>query len=78
MSPPSPAPRRFRHEVRKTAILAAPLALGHLSAGLIGFVNNVIAGHHSTNTLAGVAVGTAIFWLARRFSGCPSPSPWAC
>jgi len=63
MPPPAPAPRRFRHEVRKTAILAAPLALGHLSAGLIGFVNNVIAGQHSTNTLAGVAVGTAIFWM---------------
>jgi len=60
---PASAPRSFRHEVRKAAILAAPLALGHLSAGLIGFVNNVIAGHHSTNTLAGVAVGTAIFWL---------------
>jgi len=60
---PAPPPHRFRHEVRKTAILAAPLALGHLSAGLIGFVNNVIAGHHSTNTLAGVAVGTAVFWL---------------
>jgi len=58
-----PAPPNFRHEIRKTAILAAPLALGHLSAGLIGFVNNIIAGHHSTNTLAGVAVGTAVFWL---------------
>jgi len=59
----APASRRFRHEVRKTAILAAPLALGHLASGLIGLVNNVIAGHHSTNTLAGVAVGSAVFWL---------------
>lgn len=43
--------------------LAAPLILGHLSTGLIGFVDSVIAGHHSTQTLAAVAVGTALFWL---------------
>jgi len=62
MSPPS-APVRFRGEVRTTAVLAAPLVAGHLSTGLIGFVDNVIAGRHGTNTLAGVAVGTALFWL---------------
>ena len=62
MSPPS-APVRFRDEVRTTAVLAAPLVAGHLSTGLIGFVDNVIAGRHGTNTLAGVAVGTAMFWL---------------
>ncbi|MBP6797283.1 MAG: MATE family efflux transporter [Luteimonas sp.] len=62
MSPPS-APVRFRDEVRTTAVLAAPLVAGHLSTGLIGFVDNVIAGRHGTNTLAGVAVGTALFWL---------------
>src|SRR5690606_11194306 len=31
--------------------------------GLIGFVDSVIAGHHGTDTLAAVAVGTALFWL---------------
>ena len=62
MSSPS-APVRFRDEVRTTAVLAAPLVAGHLSTGLIGFVDNVIAGRHGTNTLAGVAVGTAMFWL---------------
>ncbi len=62
MSSPS-APVRFRDEVRTTAVLAAPLVAGHLSTGLIGFVDNVIAGRHGTNTLAGVAVGTALFWL---------------
>lgn len=62
MSTPS-APVRFRDEVRTTAVLAAPLVAGHLSTGLIGFVDNVIAGRHGTNTLAGVAVGTALFWL---------------
>ncbi|HVR81972.1 MAG TPA: MATE family efflux transporter [Luteimonas sp.] len=54
---------RFRDEVRATAILAGPLVFGHLSTGLIGFVDSVIAGHHGTRTLAAVAVGTALFWL---------------
>ena len=44
-------------------MLAAPLVLGHLSTGLIGFVDAVIAGHHGTETLAAVSVGTALFWL---------------
>ncbi len=54
---------RFRDEVRTSALLAAPLVIGHLSTGLIGFVDSVIAGHHGTATLASVAVGTALFWL---------------
>jgi MATE family, multidrug efflux pump len=54
---------RFGTEVRTTAVLAAPLVAGHVSTGLIGFVDSVIAGHHSTATLAAVAVGTALFWL---------------
>ena len=62
MSSPVPVPR-FGHEVRRTAALSAPLVLGHLATGLIGFVDSVIAGRHSTTTLAAVAVGTAIFWL---------------
>ena len=53
----------FASEVRATAALAAPLALGHVSTGLIGFVDSAIAGHHRTDTLASVAVGTALFWL---------------
>lgn len=57
---PSP---RFGHEVRATATLALPLVLGHVSTGLIGFVDNVIAGHHGTQTLAAVTVGTALLWL---------------
>ena len=55
--------KRFRDEVRVTAILAGPLVAGHLSTGLIGFIDSVIAGHHGTRTLASVAVGTALFWL---------------
>ena len=61
--PSEPAPSAFASEVRATATLAAPLALGHLSTGLIGFVDSAIAGHHRTDTLASVAVGTALFWL---------------
>ena len=61
-SSPVSAPR-FRDEVRTSALLAAPLVVGHLSTGLIGFVDSVIAGHHGTATLASVAVGTALFWL---------------
>ena len=58
-----PARPRFAQEVRTTAVLAAPLVAGHVSTGLIGFVDSVIAGHHNTATLASVAVGTALFWL---------------
>ena len=54
---------RFADEVRRSARLAAPLAAGHLSHGLVGFVDAVVAGHHGTATLAAVAVGTALFWL---------------
>jgi MATE family multidrug resistance protein len=61
--PASPTVPRFAAEVRTSAVLAAPLVAGHLSTGLIGFVDSVIAGHHGTATLASVAVGTALFWL---------------
>lgn len=54
---------RLRAEMRTTAALAAPLVLGHVATGLIGFVDNVLAGHHGTATLAAVTVGTALWWL---------------
>lgn len=50
-------------ELGRSARLAAPLAAGHLATGLIGFVDAVVAGRHGTTTLAGVSVGTALFWL---------------
>ena len=53
----------MRHEMRTTAVLAAPLVLGHVSSGLIGFVDSALAGHHGTQTLAGVSVGNALYWL---------------
>lgn len=59
--PVAPAP--MRTELRRTAVLAAPLALGHVASGLVGFVDTAIAGRHGTGTLAAVAVGTALFWL---------------
>ena len=63
MSPQSLPSPRFGSEVRATATLALPLVLGHVSTGLIGFVDNVIAGHHGTQTLAAVTIGTALLWL---------------
>ena len=63
MSSPSLSSPRFGSEVRATATLALPLVLGHVSTGLIGFVDNVIAGHHGTQTLAAVTIGTALLWL---------------
>ncbi|WP_340648174.1 MATE family efflux transporter [Pseudoxanthomonas winnipegensis] len=63
MSAPSlPAPG-LAHEMRSTGRLALPLIIGHVSAGLVGFVDNVIAGHHGTATLAAVTTGTALMWL---------------
>ena len=58
-----PAAPRLGAEVRSTGTLALPLVLGHVSTGLIGFVDNVIAGHHGTHTLAAVTIGTALLWL---------------
>src|SRR5690606_711420 len=60
---PSATPARLGEEVRTTAALAAPLVAVHFASGLIGLVDSVIAGRHGTSTLAGVAVGTAMFWL---------------
>lgn len=53
----------MRHELRRSAALAAPLSAGHVATGLVGFVDTAIAGRHGTLTLAAVAVGTALFWL---------------
>lgn len=55
--------RRFGDELRSSARLAAPLIAGHVSTGLIGLVDALIAGRHGTATLAAVSVGTALFWL---------------
>lgn len=53
--------RRFAHEVRRTLVLATPLVLGQLSSVLMTFVDTVLAGRHGANTLAGVAVGSAVW-----------------
>ncbi|MGY2441789.1 MATE family efflux transporter [Pseudomonas sp. SDO52101_S400] len=50
-------------EIRATALLSLPLVIGHLCAGLIAFVDNLIAGNHGTETLAAVTLGTALLWL---------------
>lgn len=51
-------------EARTTFVLALPLVFGHVSTGLIGFVDSVLAGRHSANTLAAVAVGAALWSVA--------------
>src|SRR5688572_6744846 len=51
-------------EARTTFVLALPLIFGHVSTGLIGFVDSVLAGRHSANTLAAVAVGSALWSVA--------------
>lgn len=63
MSSQDSTPRSLGGEVRVTAKLALPLVLAHLSTGLIAFVDNLLAGHHGTVTLAAVTVGTSILWL---------------
>ena len=63
MSRLAPDRMRFRDELRASTRLAAPLIAGHLSTGLIGLIDAVIAGRHGTATLAAVSVGTALFWL---------------
>ncbi len=60
--PTAPA-SRFGDELRSSARLAAPLMAGHVSTGLIGLVDALIAGRHGTATLAAVSIGTALFWM---------------
>jgi len=62
MSQKSASPNA-RTEIRATALLALPLVVGHVCAGLIAFVDNLIAGNHGTDTLAAVTLGTALLWL---------------
>ncbi|MGO4779670.1 MATE family efflux transporter, partial [Lysobacter sp. 2RAB21] len=58
MSASSPSLSRagLAGEIRTTLVLAAPLVAGHVSTGLIGFVDNTLAGHHCTTTLASVTI----------------------
>lgn len=58
--PPS-RPYRFTGEVRRTLLLAAPIVAGQLSSVLMTFVDTVLAGRHGAQTLAGVAVGSAVW-----------------
>lgn len=54
------APRLLR-ECRATFQLALPLVLGQLAAVAMNVVDSVLAGHHGALTLAGVAVGSALW-----------------
>ena len=54
-------PYRFAGEARRTLLLAAPIVAGQLSSVLMTFVDTVLAGRHGPDTLAGVAVGSAVW-----------------
>ena len=61
MSLPVPHLAGAAHEMRRTFRLALPLIFGHVATGMIAFVDSVLAGWHSANTLAAVAVGAALW-----------------
>jgi multidrug resistance protein, MATE family len=64
MSATAIRPVPLLREARTTFVLALPLIFGHVSTGLIGFVDSVLAGRHSANTLAAVAVGSSLWSVA--------------
>lgn len=63
MSPPERPVSRLLGEVRATGTLALPLVLGQLSSVAMTMVDTLLAGHHGRLTLAGVAVGGAVWTL---------------
>lgn len=68
MSPPRPDPIgsrivRLAREVQATWLLALPLVLGQLSAVAMSVVDTLLAGRHGAHTLAGVAVGSAVWTI---------------
>ena len=54
---------RLLREVRATWLLALPLVLGQLSAVAMNVVDTLLAGRHGALTLAGVAVGSAVWTI---------------
>jgi MATE family multidrug resistance protein len=63
MSPPESRIARLLHELRATWLLALPLVLGQLSAVAMSVVDTLLAGRHGALTLAGVAVGSAVWTI---------------
>lgn len=61
MTPQQARLSRLHHEVRASAMLAAPLVLGQLSSVAMNVVDTLLAGRHGPLTLAAVAVGSAIW-----------------
>jgi multidrug resistance protein, MATE family len=55
--------RRLRREMRLSLALALPLVLGQLSSIAMNVVDTLIAGRHSAQALAAVAVGSAVWSL---------------
>lgn len=63
MSPPLRHWPHLRRQMLVTAKLALPLVLGQVAAVAMSLIDTLLAGHHGARTLAGVAVGSAIWSL---------------
>lgn len=57
-------PAAARREIRSTVLLAFPLVVGQLSSIFMNVIDTLLAGHHSAQTLAAVAVGSAVWSMA--------------
>ena len=64
MNPVFPSRRRIRRELNELTRLALPLISGQLAMVGTSVIDTVLAGRHSTDTLAGVAIGAATWNLA--------------
>ena len=51
---------QFRHYAKELLNIALPIIMGNLGFILIGAGDVLIAGHHSTDTLAAISIATAI------------------
>ncbi|SCY74039.1 MATE family efflux transporter [Desulfoluna spongiiphila] len=54
------APRSRKAEAVSIARLALPIVLSQLSVAAAGFIDTMMAGHYSSNALAGAAVGSSL------------------
>ena len=51
---------QFKHYAKELLNIALPIIMGNLGFILIGAGDVLIAGHHSTDTLAAISIATAI------------------
>ena len=53
--------KRFSHESSLTLKLGLPVIIAHLLQTMMQFVDTIMAGHVSSNDLAGLAIATALY-----------------